>query len=114
MAIGITTGTAALGPVAGRFGDIFGRRNFIILGNAISIVGTALSATAKDVNTVIAGNVLVGISGAFRQIAWASLGELVPKSFRSIAFGILSTFLSIASAFGPIIGMSKSFFGDRS
>lgn len=105
MALGITTGTAALGPVAGRFGDIFGRRHFIIIGNIISIVGTAVAATAHKVPTVIAGCVLIGIAGAFRQIAWASLGELVPKSYRSVAFGLLSTLLASASAFGPLIGV---------
>ncbi|OQU93620.1 hypothetical protein CLAIMM_00102 [Cladophialophora immunda] len=106
MALGQTTGTAALTPIAGRFGDIYGRRNFIILGNVIAMIGTAVAATAKDINTIIVGSVLIGISGAFRQICWSSLGELVPKAWRSFAFGALSSTLSITSSFGPVVAFS--------
>jgi MFS family permease len=74
-------------------------------GNAISVVGSAVAATAKNIPTVIAGCVLIGLAGAFRQIAWASLGELVPRTWRSTAFGMLSTLLSASSTFGPLIGM---------
>ncbi|OCK74612.1 trichothecene efflux pump [Lepidopterella palustris CBS 459.81] len=106
MSLGQTAGTAALAPVAGRLGDIFGRRNFIIAGNMISVIGTCVAATAKDINTVIAGAVLIGIAGSFRQIAWTSLGELVPKAYRGMAFGCLSTVLAITTAFGGIIAFA--------
>lgn len=104
MALGQPLGTASLAPICGRLGDIYGRRNLIIWGNVIAIIGCVIAAVAPRVDVVIAGTVLIGISGAFRQIAWSSLGELVPKSYRALAFGLLSSSLSLSSSFGPIIG----------
>lgn len=96
---------AAFSPVVGRLGDIFGRRNFLLLGNSLAIVGCAISATAKDINTIIAGDVIIGVASAMRQVAWACLGEIVPKKSRGLAFGLFQTSLSPASAFAPLIGM---------
>ena len=62
MATGLVTETAGLAPVLGRFGDIFGRRRFILAGNVLAVVGTLVAATGKSVNQVIAGSVLV-VSG---------------------------------------------------
>ncbi|OQU94856.1 hypothetical protein CLAIMM_01147 [Cladophialophora immunda] len=103
MSTGVPIGTAALAPVIGRFSDIYGRRNFILIGNAIGMIGTAVAATAHNVNTVIVGTVLVGISGAMRQLAWSAVGEIVPKKYRGLSFGIISTLFSLAPAFGPTI-----------
>ena len=97
-------GGTAIAPIIGRLGDIFGRRNFLLAGNSLAIVGTIVSATANNVNTLIGGGVLIGIASSMRQLAWAALGELVPKRSRGLAFGILQSSLSVAPAFGPLIG----------
>jgi len=99
-----TVGGAAVAPVIGRFGDIFGRRKFLLLGNLLGVVGTVLSATAHDIDTLIGGGVLIGIASGMRQLAWSALGEIVPKKNRGLAFSVLQGSLGAGAAFGPVIG----------
>ncbi|OCK73556.1 trichothecene efflux pump [Lepidopterella palustris CBS 459.81] len=106
MVLAQIVGQAALGPLAGRFGDIFGRRNFLLIGNVITIAGAAIAATAHDVNTVIGGNILLGVGGAMHQLAWTCLSELVPKRSRGLALAFFESSLLPASAFGPVIAYS--------
>ena len=108
IAIGFTTSGGVLAPIVGRLGDIFGRRNFLIIGNLISVIGMAVAATAHSIPVVITGSVLVGTASAMRQLAWSCLGELVPKRSRGLAFGIFQSTLSPGSAFGAIVGRSHS------
>lgn len=98
-------GAAVLAPVTGRLSDIFGRRNFLLLGNCFGIIGTAVAATAHDVNTVIGASCLIGVASSMHQLAWACLGELVPNRSRGVALGWFQTSLAPAGAFAPIIGM---------
>jgi len=97
-------GAASLSPLVGRFGDIFGRRNFLLAGNVIAIVGCAVAASAKNINTIIGGSTLVGIGAAMHQLAWSCLGELVPHHSRGLALGLFSASLAPAGTFGGLIG----------
>jgi len=97
-------GQSVLAPQCGRFADIFGRRQFLLVGNIIGIVGCIVGATANSVNAVIGGSTLIGIGGSMHQLAWTCLGELVPKRSRGLALGFFETSLVPASVFGTIIG----------
>ena len=44
---------------------------------------------------------------SLHQLCWSSLGDIVPKRSRGIAFGLLEGSISLASAFAPIIGKKK-------
>lgn len=107
MATAQIVGAASLSPIVGRLGDIFGRRNFILVGNALSIIGVIIAATAQSVNVVIGGCAIIGVASSMRQLAWSALGEIVPKRLRGVAFSMLQMSISIAPAFGPLIGKSR-------
>jgi MFS family permease len=109
MATSIVICGAVLSPMVGRLSDIFGRRNFLLLGNTLGIIGCANIATAKNINTVIGGGVLMGMASALHQLAWSCMGEVVPKKHRALALSLLQTSIAPASAFGPIIG-NDSFY----
>jgi MFS family permease len=94
-----------LSPFVGRLGDIFGRRNLLILGNFIAAIGCLISALAKSVNMIIAGAVLIGLGSCMHQLAWACTGELVPKKHRPIAMSVLESSISPPSFLGPLIGI---------
>jgi MFS family permease len=106
MAITPTLGAAVISPLVGRMSDIFGRRNFLLAGNILALIGCAIAANANNVNMVIGGSVLIGIGSGLHQIAWACLAEVVPKQSRAVASGLFETSLAIAQAFGPVIGKS--------
>jgi MFS family permease len=107
---------AILAPFVGRLGDIFGRRNFLILGDILGMAGTAVCATGHKIPTLIGGSVLIGAGSSMHQMAWACLSEVVPKKSRPMALGLLQTSIGPASAFGPLIGMWSSlreYFGPQ-
>jgi len=62
-----------------------------------------LGAVAKDINTVIGGNVLGGIAGAVQISFTVAIAELVPNKHRPLwVSGIFFSSFEFA-AFGPVI-----------
>ncbi|KAK1762784.1 trichothecene efflux pump [Phialemonium atrogriseum] len=104
MVTALVLGGAVFSPAIGRVSDIFGRRNFLLIGNVIAAVGCAVAATAHSVKTVIGASCLIGIASSMHQLAWSCLGELVPKRSRGFALGIFQLSLLPAAGFSPIIG----------
>lgn len=65
---------AAVGfSIAGRLSDIFGRRYVILVGQILTIVGGAVACTAKSMNQLIAGEVILG--GSIGTVSVAYAGE---------------------------------------
>ncbi|OCK86293.1 MFS general substrate transporter [Lepidopterella palustris CBS 459.81] len=105
MAISWTLANAILFTIAGRLGDLFGRRNIMIFGNLLAIVGTIVGGTAKSTGIVIVGSSICGVGGGIQQTAPAALSEIVPKRLRPqasaavAASGILGGFFGAPIAF---------------
>lgn len=97
---------AVASPTIGRLSDIFGRRNFLLLGNISGIAGYAIAATANATsrNIIIGAGGLIGIASCQHQLAWAGLGEIVPRRSRGLALGLFQASLFPAAAFGPVVG----------
>jgi MFS family permease len=70
----------------------------------VAMIGCAVAATAKNINTLIGASTLIGVGSAMHQLAWSCLAELVPKKSRGLALGIFTASLAPASAFAPVIG----------
>jgi MFS family permease len=90
--------------LVGRLSDIYGRRNFILLGNILGLIGCVMGATAQTVNVAIGGGIFIGCASALQQIAWSSLAEIFPRKYRSLALGIFEAGCIPPGAFGPIMG----------
>jgi len=93
-------------PFVGRLGDIFGRRNLLILGNFIAGVGCLICAVAPNIDTAIAGTVFIGIGSSMHQLGWASVGEIVPKKRRPLAMACFECCVTPAAVFASLIGES--------
>ncbi|KAF2161856.1 hypothetical protein M409DRAFT_58639 [Zasmidium cellare ATCC 36951] len=71
--------------MVGQLSDIFGRRWFFIIGSILALIGSIVGATAKNVNTLIGAEVLIGIAVAFQQSFFWVVAELVPMKYRYFA-----------------------------
>ncbi|KAK5108469.1 hypothetical protein LTR62_008287 [Meristemomyces frigidus] len=71
--------------LVGKLSDIFGRRWFFIIGSLVGVLGSIVGATAKDINTLIGSEVLIGISAAFQISFFWVISELVPMRWRYLA-----------------------------
>lgn len=89
--------TLACGPIFGSLADRLGKKWFIVGGCVIGVVGSFVSSAGKDVNTIIGGNILVGIANAGCIVSVAANQEIIPNHFRPHAFGFAQTVNSIAA-----------------
>lgn len=92
--------------VVGRISDVVGRRYFLIGGQVFSVIGSIVAATAKDIETVIGGTVLIGVAGAGQQLYPLLVQELVPNKHRGLAQGAISIGVLPTLGFGPAIARS--------
>lgn len=53
--------TAISSMVFGSYSDLFGRRWFIIVGNAMVFVGLIVTGAARNTETIIAGCAVIGV-----------------------------------------------------
>lgn len=60
-------------------------QRFFIIGSGIALIGSIIGATAQNVNTLIAAEVLIGIAVAFQQSFFWVVAEIVPMKWRYIA-----------------------------
>lgn len=96
---------AALLITFGRLADMYGRRNFFLLGLLVFAVASYFAGHASTAHTLIGMRFLQGIGGA--MISPSSL-SIISATFkgreRATAFGIWGATAGIAVALGPVLG----------
>lgn len=96
---------AVVQPLAGKLGDRYGRRPFMLGGLAVFLAASIGAAAAPTLATLIGFRVAQAISGAVVFPNGAGLvRELVPAVRRARAFGMVGAALSLAAALGPPLG----------
>ncbi|KAK6404337.1 hypothetical protein LTR95_018875, partial [Oleoguttula sp. CCFEE 5521] len=85
---------------------IVGRIWFFICGNFLALLCGVMGAVAKDINTLIGGNILGGLAGAVQISFTVAISELVPNKHRPLwVVGIFASSFQFA-AFGPVIAQA--------
>lgn len=82
-------GSACSAAVAGYLSDIFGRRNIIIIGDLIVLLGSILGGTARSIEVLIIAQTLVGLGTGFCFDAFAAVPEMLPNKWRAMGAGIV-------------------------
>ncbi|KAF1846276.1 MFS general substrate transporter [Cucurbitaria berberidis CBS 394.84] len=90
--------------LAGANSDLFGRRLFLLFGNACCCVGFIVTATSNTANHFTAGLAVTGFGGGFAQMAMCSIPELLPNKFRHIGICLSDGFVFLIVIIGPIVG----------
>ncbi|OCK78235.1 trichothecene efflux pump [Lepidopterella palustris CBS 459.81] len=93
-------------PFVGRLGDIFGRKYLLVLGNLIGGIGCIVSATGNAISTLIVAAVLIGLGSSMDLLAWAAVGEIVPKKQRPVVVGMYEFAITPSAIFAAFIGLS--------
>ena len=97
--------TTALIVSAGRLGDAIGRRNLLLAGIAVFVLGSLLSALSPVLPMLIAARLIQGAGAAVMMaLSVAMVGETVPKARAGWAMGLLGTSSAIGTALGPSLG----------
>ena len=94
---------AVLLPIAGRAGDLFGRRRVWVAGILIMVLASVLCALAWSEPALVVFRILQGVgASAMAPTAFAYAAILFPPEKRGVALGVLSGVMAIA----PVVALN--------
>jgi MFS family permease len=97
--------SAATAAICSRLGDLFGRRKLLILLLLIAMIGSGVSALASDLNVIIFGRVLQGVSLAILPLAFGILRENAKDDGElNFGIGILGGTYSVSVGVAIVLG----------
>src|ERR1700691_4590539 len=91
--------------LAGKLGDLFGRKRVFQVSMVIFIVRSALSGLAGSMTTLITWRALQGIgAGGLTVTATALIGDVIPLQQRGKYQGALGAVFGVTTVIGPLLG----------
>src|SRR4029079_8084891 len=92
-------------PIAGKLGDLFGRKPFMLAGMVGFVAASALCGLSQDMTQLI---VFRGIQGVFGGVLFATvftvIGDLFPPEQRGRLAGLFGAVFGLSSIMGPTTG----------
>jgi EmrB/QacA subfamily drug resistance transporter len=103
--------STVVGPLYGKFGDIYGRKRLLQGAIVIFLIGSALCGLAQNMGELIAFRALQGIGGGGLIVTTiAVVGDLIPPRDRGRYQGFFGAVFGVATVIGPLLG---GFFVDN-
>lgn len=93
-------------PIAGKLGDLFGRKPFLLVGMIGFVAASALCGAAQDMDQLIAFRALQGLfGGVLFSIVFTSIADIFPNAERRARMmGLFGGVWGLASVIGPTLG----------
>ena len=92
-------------PIAGKLGDLFGRKPFLLTGMIGFVAASALCGLSQNMLELVAFR---GIQGVFGGILFATvftvIGDLYPPQVRARVQGLFGAVFGLSSVLGPTVG----------
>lgn len=95
---------AAIAAIVGRLGDLFGRRQVLVVVLIIGAVGSLISALSSNFPVLLAGRLMQGVTGAILPLCIGLVHENVGKERAPMAIGLMISGASIGTAAGLVVG----------
>jgi EmrB/QacA subfamily drug resistance transporter len=90
-------------PVAGRLGDMFGKKRALVVVLVVLAVGTALAGIATDIGVMIAARVVQGAGGAVFPLAFAIIRDEFPRERIAHGIALVSAIMGIGGGLGIVL-----------
>jgi len=91
-------------PIAGRLGDMFGKRRMLVLSLVVFGAGSAVSALGSSLELVVAGRVLQGFGGGIFPLCFGIIRDEFPRERVAGSIGLISAIFGIGGGAGLIAG----------
>lgn len=92
-------------PIAGRLGDIHGRKRVFVLGIAVFLVASAACGFSLTMTQLAAARALQGIGGGVMMtVGFVAVADLFPPEERGRQHGLNSAVFGLAALIGPLLG----------
>src|SRR5213078_3817348 len=97
--------STTLTPIAGKLGDLFGRKPFLLGGMIGFVLASALCGQAQNMAELVAFRGIQGIfGGVLFASVFATIGDLYPPAQRAKLQGVFGGIFGLASVVGPTVG----------
>lgn len=87
-------------PLVGRLGDMYGKRQLLVVSLALLIVGSLIAALSNTLAPMLVGRVLQGLALGFIPLAISLMRDLLPARLLPTATSVMSASLGIGAALG--------------
>ncbi|WP_394554780.1 MFS transporter [Agromyces sp. MMS24-JH15] len=94
---------AASAAIAGRLGDVFGRKRVLVILLIASVAGSVISLVVPTIGGVILGRAVQGLAGGILPLAFGIIREHVSAKNLSIAIAVTAGAAMLAGAGGNLI-----------
>ena len=92
-------------PIAGKLGDMLGRKPFLLIGMIGFVLASALCGLAQDMTQLIAFRALQGVfGGVLFATVFATIADLYPPRERPRVMGLFGGVWGLSSVIGPTLG----------
>lgn len=90
-------------PIAGRIGDMFGKRRALVAAIGGLVVGSLIAALATGLPLLIVGRAIQGIGGAVFPLAFGIIRDELPREKVPSGIALLSAILGIGGGLGIVL-----------
>src|SRR5438067_1605341 len=105
VATGYLVSSTTLTPIAGKLGDLFGRKPFLLGGMIGFVLASALCGQAQNMAELVGFRALQGVfGGVLFASVFATIGDLYPPAQRAKLQGVFGGIFGLASVVGPTVG----------
>src|SRR5947209_4200129 len=95
----------ALVPVAGKLGDMFGRKPFLLVGMVGFVAASALCGVSQNMFELVLFRALQGVfGGVLFASTFAVLADIFPPTARAKMSGVFGAVFGLSSVIGPTLG----------
>jgi EmrB/QacA subfamily drug resistance transporter len=90
-------------PIAGRLGDMFGKKRTLVAVLVMLAVGTVVAGLATSIDVMIAGRTIQGASGAIFPLSFAIIRDEFPRDRVPHGIALISAILGIGGGLGIVL-----------
>jgi MFS family permease len=90
-------------PIAGRLGDMFGKKRLMMVVLSLFAAGSLLGALATSIQVMILARVVQGCSAAIFPLAYGIIRDEFPRERVPAAIGGISTILGVGGGLGIVL-----------
>ena len=104
MLTGYLLAAAVATPIAGRLGDMLGKRRLFVASLLVFAAGNVVAALGDTLEVVVAGRVLQGIGGGIIPLAISIIRDEFPAERVPGSIGLISAIFGIGGGLGLVLG----------
>jgi EmrB/QacA subfamily drug resistance transporter len=90
-------------PIAGRLGDMFGKKRTLVVVLVVLAVGTVVAGLASSIEVMIVGRAIQGAGGAIFPLSFGIIRDEFPRERVPQGIALISVILGIGAGFGIVL-----------